>query len=305
MYYPEGYLLHTTRNRAALADESSLRQAIASGQICEAHAVLCDTEHNLVVQLGCMRGLIPRCEGAIGIRAGSVRDIAVIARVNKPVCFRVVDILRDDCGKKYALLSRVAAQEACQCDYLAALRPGDIIDAKVTHLEPFGAFCDIGCGNTALLPIDAISVSRIAHPCDRLRCGDDLRVVVRGRDEAGRICLSHKELLGTWMENAAQFSPGQTLPGIVRSIEPYGVFVELAPNLAGLAEPCHGVRSGQQCSVFCKSLIPEKMKVKLVLIHAFDDACPLPPLRYFVYSDHITHWVYSPPACDRLVESVF
>lgn len=34
------------------------------------------------------------------------------------------------------------------------------------------------------------------------------------------------------------FQPGETVTGTVRSIETYGVFVELTPNLAGLAEPC-------------------------------------------------------------------
>ena len=42
-------------------------------------------------------------------------------------------------------------------------------------------------------------------------------------------------MLGTWAENAALFSPGQTVTGVVRSVEDYGIFVELTPNLAGLA----------------------------------------------------------------------
>ena len=38
----------------------------------------------------------------------------------------------------------------------------------VTHIEPFGAFCDVGCGISALLPIDCMSVSRISSPADRV-----------------------------------------------------------------------------------------------------------------------------------------
>ena len=52
-------------------------------------------------------------------------------------------------------------------------------DAKITHLETFGAFCDIGCGNVALLPIDAISVSRISHPKDRFQVGDNIKAIVK------------------------------------------------------------------------------------------------------------------------------
>lgn len=65
-------------------------------------------------------------------------------------------------------------------------------------------------------------------------------------DPAGRVSLSHKELLGTWEENAALFSPGETVSATVRSVESYGIFVELTPNLAGLAEPKAGVRAGSR-----------------------------------------------------------
>ena len=57
----------------------------------------------------------------------------------------------------------------------------------------------------------------------------NIRAVVKSI-ENGRITLSHKELLGTWEENVALFSAGETVAGIVRSVEPYGIFVELSPN---------------------------------------------------------------------------
>ena len=76
-----------------------------------------------------------------------------------------------------------------------------------------------------------------------------------------RISLSHKELLGTWEENAAFFNAGDTVEGIVRGIEPYGVFVELTPNLSGLSEPRDGLREGERVCVYIKSIIPEKMKI--------------------------------------------
>ena len=111
-----------------------------------------------------------------------------------------------------------------------------------------------------------------SHPKERFRLGESLFVAVRSVDALGRIFVSHRELLGTWEQNAARFTPGQTVAGIVRSVEEYGVFVELAPNLAGLAEvrDCdrEAVHSliGRTAAVFIKSIIPERMKVKLVLI---------------------------------------
>ena len=38
------------------------------------------------------------------------------------------------------------------------------------------------------------------------------------------ITLTHKELLGTWEENIAMFQTGETVAGIIRSVEPYGIF---------------------------------------------------------------------------------
>ena len=304
-YWPEGWLSGTPENRAALQSQGALHEAWANGTILEAKAAVCDYDHNLIVSLGGMKGIIPREEGAVGIAEGQVRDIALISRVNKPVCFIIKEIKKNEKGEPVAYLSRRQAQERCQREYIDALRPGDVIDARVTHLESFGAFCDIGCGIVALMPIDAISVSRIAHPSDRFACGDDILAVVKAIDEDGRVSLTHKELLGTWEENAAGFSQGETVSGIVRTVEEYGVFVELTPNLAGLAEPRSDVRPGQQASVYIKSIIPEKMKVKLIIIDAFDADYAPQPVTYFIQGGHIDRWHYSPEDSVKVIETQF
>lgn len=218
----------------------------------------------------------------------------MISRVGKPVCFTISGFHYDSNGDEVAMLSRLNAQNKCQSEYINCLKAGDIIDAKITHLENFGAFCDIGCGVIALLPIDSISVSRISHPSDRFRVGQSIRAIVKCIDSAGRITLTFKELLGTWEENAAMFSQGQTVSGVVRSVEDYGIFVELTPNLAGLAESKEDVKPGQTASVYIKSLIPEKMKVKLIIIDSFDEFAYNPKVNYFYEGEHIDYWQYSP-----------
>ncbi len=304
-YKPEGFLLNTPQNLYALSSHSTLQEACQARTVLEARAVVCDSSHNLLVDLGCMNGIIPREEGAIGIREGTVRDIAVISRVNKPVCFQVESFDRDKYGKPRAVLSRRAAQETCQREYLSALQCGDIVPARVTHLDCFGAFADIGCGVPSLVPIDSISVSRIEHSRERFTSGMDIRAIVKSVDEDGRICLSHKELLGTWEENAARFEHGETVAGIVRSVEEYGIFVELTPNLAGLAEPREGVHIGQLASVYIKNLIPERMKIKLIIIDTFSEYIPPKPPVYYYEGSHIDRFVYSPACADRLIETRF
>ena len=181
-----------------------------------------------------------------------------------------------------------------------------MIPARVTHLEPFGAFVDAGCGVPSLIGIENLSVSRICHPGDRLTVGQSILAAVRTVEpENRRISLTHRELLGTWTENAERFRVGETVAGIVRSVESYGIFVELTPNLAGLAELKENVHAGQQASVFIKSILPNRMKVKLVLVECFDYTYKPEPPVYFFQGDHIDKFTYSPPECAKHIETVF
>lgn len=303
-YYPEGRLINKVENLAAMQSLPALAEACHEGRILEARAVVCNSAHDLIVDLGIIKGIIPREEGAMGIREGSVRDIAVISRVNRPVCFVITELTKDGSGRTVALLSRRAAQERCMRDYISALVPGDIIDARITHLDSFGAFADIGCGIVSLLPIDAISVSRIDHPRERLSVGMEIKAVIRSVDN-GRISLSQKELLGTWEENVSGFEIGETVAGIIRSVEDYGAFVELTPNLAGLAEMKENIRPGQQASVYIKNIIPDRMKIKLIIIDTFDYECEPKEPVYFFTDSHIDSFCYSPAGCEKRIETIF
>ncbi len=306
-YYPEGWLIASPENNSALKNIFSLRTAVSQGKILEARVTVCDNEHNLIVDLPCPecpKGIIPRFEGAVGIEDGSTKDIALITKVNKPVCFKILKLIKNPDGIFTAILSRRAAQEECYENYISSLQNGDIIPARVTHLEQFGAFVDVGCGIPSLIPIDSISVSRISHPSDRFSQFQDIRVIIKGTN-GNKLLLSHKELLGTWEENADLFSCGETVSGIVRSVEDYGVFVELAPNLAGLAEPKENIHAGDNASVYIKSIIPEKMKIKLIIVDVFKEQRTKQPLNYFYSGEHISHWIYSSPNSGKLIESYF
>ena len=315
IYRPEGALLESMQNREYLSSLTGLERAMHADAIIEGVATLCDEDMRLHGDLRCARGIIEP-EETVLCRAGETKkDIAVITRVGKPVACKILGI--EYCnGEPVVRLSRRAAQAACMRHYMANLCAGDLLAARVTHLEPFGAFLDVGCGVSSLLSVDCISVSRISHPRDRLACGMTVPVAVKCVNrESERIYVTLRELLGTWEENAAAFEAGQTVTGIVRSVESYGVFVELAPNLAGLAEVGEDEAAilrgkiGQSVAVYIKSILPERMKVKLVLI---DACCSTPasrtPLRFFVdvgQTQHITRWRYSPTRAPRIIETVF
>lgn len=314
IYAPEGILSSLPENKEYISSLQGLERAKNEGRILESYALLCDSSMRLHVDLYGIEGIIERDEVAYSPNREPIKDIAVITRVGKPVCFKVISI--DMTGTRpVAILSRRAAQLECMKEYLDTLIPGDIIKARVTHMEGFGAFVDVGCGISSLLSVDSISVSRISHPSDRLSLGDYIYTIVKSVDkQTGRLFVSMRELLGTWEENVACFSTGQTVAGIIRSVESYGVFVELAPNLAGLAEIRDGTREmlsasvGQRVGVYIKNIIPEKMKIKLVLIDSFNSPPSRPEIRYFVdckSTSHISYWRYSPSTSQKKIETVF
>ena len=273
---------------------AELNHCISTGEILQSTALAYDTSHRLRFELGGQRGYMPHDECLDTTPGEAIKDIAVLTRVGRPTCFVITGTVTEENGEEAYLLSRAAAQRACRRQYLDTLECGSVIPCTVTHIENFGAFCDVGCGISALLPIDCLSVSRIASPGDRVQVGQQLLCAVKNRDAQGRIVLTLRELLGTWSENAACFAPGETVVGIVRSVEEYGVFIEIAPNLAGLAE-----------GVYIKSILPDKMKIKLVVVNKNLSQ----PLRfephYFVTRGRIKKWIYSTPQSRKQIETIF
>ena len=299
-YRTEGNYRSADRLSAA-----ELRTAMASHEILQSTALAFDTARQLRFELGGVRAVMPFEQCADGAETGSVRDIAVLTRVGRPTCFVIEELHTDEVGQLCYRLSRAEAQRMCKADYLDALRPGDILPCTVTHIEPFGAFCDVGCGISALLPIDCMSVSRISSPADRVSVGQQILCVIKSRDVQGRFVLTIRQLLGTWAENAAGFTVGETVVGIVRSVEEYGTFIEIAPNLAGLAESCQDLHPGQAVSVYIKNILPEKMKIKLVIVNHSLGQSHRFELHYFITEGHLDHWLYSTPDSPKRIETDF
>ncbi len=292
------------RNANTLTHEEWER-CIAAGEVLQSTALAYDTDRCLRFEIAGHRARMPFAECVDTAPGEEIKDIAVLTRVGRPTCFIVTGSQRDENGEEIYLLSRAEAQRQCKRQYLDTLEAGSVLPCTVTHIEGFGAFCDIGCGIAALLPIDCLSVSRISSPADRVRVGQQLLCAIKNRDAQGRIVLTLRELLGTWSENAACFAPGETVVGIVRSVEEYGVFIEIAPNLAGLAEADPTLTPGQTVSVYIKNILPDKMKIKLVVVNKNLGQ----PLRfephYFVTRGRIKKWIYSTPQSRKQIETVF
>lgn len=268
-----------------------LRKSAGTGQIFQAMCTKCDEFHNLHVDLGPIQGRIPREEAALGIAEGRTGEFAILSRVGKPVSFQVLDFDRN--GK--AILSRRAAQNEVRSYVLSALRPGDILPAVVQNPSEFGLFCDIGCGFSALMRIDRCCISRLETAAQRYRTGQKIYAALLDADDlTGRVLLTGKELLGTWEENASQFRPGQVVTGFARSIMPYGLFIELTPNLSGLTEPDSRVKTGDAVSVYIRSIQNDKHKIKLNVLEVLPPPQTLPETRFYRTEGHIDRWEYFP-----------
>ena len=187
-YKPEGLC-----RPACELSPSQLAQAQAQGEVLQATALAFDRQQRLRLNLNGQPAYMEHDDCADGIDSGQVREIAVLTRVGRPTCFVILEAPGADGAWR---LSRRMAQRRCREEYLDRLQPGDILPCRVTHIEPFGAFCDVGCGISALLPIDCLSVSRIQSPADRVQLEEDLFCVIKSRDDQGRLVLSLRELRG-------------------------------------------------------------------------------------------------------------
>ena len=266
-----------------------------SRTVLEGTVQRCDADLNLYLQLGSVSARIPKEEVTAPWISGADRDIAVLSRVGKVVCFTVDAVTADAKGAPQAVLSRRKAQEAAMEEMLQELKSGSVVAGRVVRTEPFGAFVDIGRGIVALLPTEYISAARIRHPNQRFRVGQKILAAVKTFDRASkRITLTHKELLGTWLENASRFSVGDTVRGTVRGVMDYGCFVELAPNLSGLTDRREDLHEGDTVSVTLRSIRPERMKVKLQVIEVLPEPAKPEPLSYQITDGVLDRWVYSP-----------
>lgn len=283
-YSPEG--LCTTPPTA-----DALRKAPGTGEIFQAMCVKCDEFHNLHIDLGEIRGLIPREEASLGISDGTAKEYAILSRVGRTVCFQVLAFDRHGT----AILSRKAAQAEARNHFLANLEPGTVLPAVVQNPADFGVFCDIGCGFTALMRIDRCCISRLETTASHYFTGQNIYAAVHSIDHAAsRIHLTGRELLGTWEENTSKFRQGQTVTGVVRSIMPYGLFIELAPNLSGLAEPQAGIHPGDRVSVYLRAIQPDKHKIKLSILEVLPPLTSRSPITYTITSGRIDRWEYYP-----------
>ena len=128
------------------------------------------------------------------------------------------------------------------------LKENMVVEGIVKAIQPYGTFIEIEGGVVGLLHIEDTSVARIKSPAERFKIGQKVNVMVKSIDrKENKLVFSYKELLGSWEENAKLFQKGTKVTGIAREVEKNnnGIFIELKPNLVGMAEYKENIEYGQ------------------------------------------------------------
>ena len=259
---------------------AELEQALAHGIAVEG-VVTGENKGGFDVQIG---SVVTFCPGSqIDLRRGERR--AAAEYVGRRLRFRVTRI---DAGGRNVVVSRRALLEEEASKQAAEtwkrLNVGAIVSGTVTSLRDFGAFVDLG-GVEGLIHVTELGYGRVGHPSEVLSEGQVVEAQVikidvpehtGGRGEVG---LSLKALAADpWDTVAAKFPVGTTVRGVVRRLEGFGAFVEIAPGLDGLvhvskmvlgrriSHPRQAVSPGDEVEVTILAVDPQQRRVSLSMI---------------------------------------
>ena len=262
-FKPEGW-----DNEITQIDQEKVENYIQTKETLQGIVKKCDDDYNLYIQFDTgLTGIMPRHEiEAINIEAsGLPKTNLCTGKVHKFVQFKI----KEAKDENNIIVSRKEVQQEALEWIKNDLQEGQIVTGIVKNIKPYGAFIEIGGGVVGLIHIEDLSVARIKTPFERLKIGQKIEVMVKSiNKETGKVILSYKETLGTWEENASRFKQGTTTKGIIRETEKNknGIFIELTPNLVGMAEYKEGLEYGQTVNVYIKKIDCQRKKVKLLIV---------------------------------------
>lgn len=298
----EGDLLQAPSNKESLASLNAIIDVAENESILEDRPYKCDRDGTLYFRLNedCI-GIIERGEFELNFIDHLPKKSTISRRVNQPTCFVALEVssLYHN-GHVVVKLSRKRAQEKCYDDFIGKMIADEVISGRIVRTFPTYTLVDVGAGITGMLPRNSICVSRSLNTSERFNVGQDIYAKIVRFDDFGRPVLSHKELLGTWEENAKLFSTGETVCAVARNTIPLantekrGLFIELLPNLCGLAEidPNLTINFGQEVTARIRSISQEKQKIKLDIINIFPDYATSGSFYYWITSGVAKDWMY-------------
>lgn len=144
---------------------------------------------------------------------------------------RVLDVNEED---EKLIVSEKVVWEDSQKNVLSRYNIGDQVEGEITAVADFGAFVKFD-SLEGLVHISEIAWQRIDHPRDLLKIGQKVKAQIIGL-EGSKIFLSMKKLVDDpWKSVGERYKVGQEVQGTILKVNPFGFFVELDPEIHGLA----------------------------------------------------------------------
>ncbi len=134
------------------------------------------------------------------------------------------------------IVSEKASWEEKQKDVIASFKVGDTVEGKVTAVTDFGVFVEFGEEKLeGLVHISELAWQRIDNPSDYVQVGDTIKAEIINIENS-KIFLSMKKLKDDpWKNVYEKYQVNQIVKGKILKVNPFGLFVELDPDIHGLA----------------------------------------------------------------------
>ncbi len=230
----------------------------------------------LELRIGPIAAFMP----ASHVDVGRVEDLSTL--IGESMVCEVLEVNRE---RKRVLLSRRAVlqreQEEHRSELVGSLQVGQVVRGKVTRVEPFGAFVDLGRGVEGLVHVSNLSRKRVEKPDEVVEVGQSVEAQVLKIEEGGkRIGLGMKQLEpDPWDDAAAFLRPDQVVTGKVVRLMDFGAFVEVAEGVEGLLHvsqmakdrvrrPQDAVKVGEEVQVRVQSIDPVARRISLSRLDA-------------------------------------
>ena len=243
----------------------------------------------LLVNLDGVRGFVPASQ-VTEIRGGDdASKQADMARlVGTHLQLKVIEINRH--RNRLILSERMAVQErrdAMKERLIENLKEGETRTGRVSSIADFGAFVDIG-GADGLVHLSEISWSRVKHPSEVLKVGDEVNVYVLSVNPTEKkIALSIKRTQPEpWSRVASKYEIGQVVPATITQLANFGAFARIEDGIEGLVHvselseervnhPREVVQEGQEVTVRIIRIDAQRRRMGLSLRRVNESDTPL------------------------------
>ena len=286
---PEGHAIVSIK-RARLERQWRIAQEqYERGDLLEAEVI----DHNkggLIVNLEGIRGFVPISQ-ILNLKREDTADNAetqakLQSMVGRKLQLKIIEINRN--RNRLILSERLAVQEwraKRREELLGELQVGEVRKGIVSNLSNFGAFVDLG-GADGLVHISQLAWSRVNHPSEVLKVGQEVEVQVLSVDkEKKKIALSIKRAeVDPWTTVEQRYQVGQLVKGTITKIAPFGAFARIEDGVEGLIhlselpagqqDPKAVLKEGQEVQVRILRIDAERRRLGLSIRQA-DENMPL------------------------------